>query len=51
MRNVLHEFKMSEIDIVNKRFTVFFEYNNIFDIIVIRELTRYSLMYRIININ
>ena len=40
MKNVLHEFKIVR-DIVNKRFTVFFKYNNICDIMVIRELTTY----------
>ena len=34
---------------VNKRFTVFFKYNNICDIMVIRELTIYQLVYKIIS--
>ena len=40
MRNVLREFKIVR-DKVNKRFTVFFKYNNICDIMIIRELTTY----------
>ena len=40
MRNVLQQVQNVR-DIVNKRFTVFFKYNNICDIMIIRELTTY----------